>query len=149
MKVVNHKDHNKQNNCVENLEWSTQTQNIKFTYKEKGKRSNEKKCKKIKCKLTGVIFSSVSEAALLNNCSQATIVYRCKKGEKMQYVQEQNLPNEIWKKHQHLDVMVSSMGRYITRYGKKTFGYKSPTGYYTMKVERKTFLVHRLIAETF
>lgn len=30
---VNHKDNNPQNNCVDNLEWCTQSYNVKYAYK--------------------------------------------------------------------------------------------------------------------
>lgn len=31
--IINHKDNNTQNNCVDNLEWCTQSYNIKYAYK--------------------------------------------------------------------------------------------------------------------
>ena len=31
--IINHKDNNPQNNCAENLEWCTQSYNIKYAYK--------------------------------------------------------------------------------------------------------------------
>ena len=31
--IINHKDNNPQNNCVENLEWCTQSYNVKYAYK--------------------------------------------------------------------------------------------------------------------
>lgn len=31
--IINHKDNNPQNNCVDNLEWCTQSYNVKYAYK--------------------------------------------------------------------------------------------------------------------
>ena len=38
-KVVHHIDHNKSNNCVDNLEWCTHSMNLKYAY-DNGKRQN-------------------------------------------------------------------------------------------------------------
>lgn len=82
--VVNHKDENPLNNCVDNLEWCTQEYNLNYgtcqerrSEKRKGKPlSEEAKCKiseklkgkkpvnirKILCVETGQIFNSIKEA---------------------------------------------------------------------------------------
>lgn len=46
-KCVNHKDENKQNNCVDNLEWCNHTYNNNYgTKKERLKQSQQKRCGK-------------------------------------------------------------------------------------------------------
>lgn len=57
---VNHKDGNKSNNSIENLEWVKHSDNIKHSYRElKQKRYN----RPIKCIETGVVYSSCKEAS--------------------------------------------------------------------------------------
>lgn len=58
--VVNHKDGNKLNNCVENLEWVTQRENAIHAIKN-GLHKAEKP---IKCLTTGQVFSSIKDACL-------------------------------------------------------------------------------------
>lgn len=149
MKVVNHKDHNKSNNCIDNLEWVSQKENILYTYREKGTRNGKKRQKKVRCLLTGTTYTSVTDAAKQQCCSTSTIVKRCKEGVEMKYAECENIKNEVWKKHPRLDIYVSNMGRYLTKYGNKTHGYQSPTGYCTLKLDKISFVVHRLVAETF
>ena len=66
--VVNHKDENKLNNNVSNLEWCTVLYNNCY-----GTRS-----KKVKCITTGEIFNSISEASKKYKCSPSHIVENCK-----------------------------------------------------------------------
>lgn len=59
---VNHKDFDRGNNNASNLEWITGIENIQYTarYSEKWIASVKVK---VRCRQTGVIFDSVSEAA--------------------------------------------------------------------------------------
>ena len=73
---VNHKDENKLNNTVENLEWCSRTYNVNYgTIQEK---INKKRCKKIKCIETREIFNSIREAAKKYNVDDTSLVHHLK-----------------------------------------------------------------------
>ena len=69
---INHKDENKLNNNVENLEWCTIQYNN--TYNDHNKKINAKKRKPVICIETGVIYHSITEAEKSTKCKHISDV---------------------------------------------------------------------------
>ena len=74
---VNHKDENKLNNCINNLEWSTPKENV--NYGTRSQRVSQKKSKSIYCKELNQTFSSMTEAQKQTGVNRG-LISRCCNG---------------------------------------------------------------------
>ena len=68
---INHKDENKENNCLSNLEWCSYEYNINY-----GTR-NERASKKVMCIETNEVFKSICEAERVTGVSGGNISACC------------------------------------------------------------------------
>ena len=73
--VVNHKDENKTNNDVKNLEWCTNEYN--HNYGTRNERVGKSLSKKVICITTGEIFNSMREACRKYNISSGSMTECC------------------------------------------------------------------------
>lgn len=72
---VNHKDENKNNNNVDNLEWCDNQYNS--IYNDRMIKISKKLGRRVKCLETGVIYESLKEASRKTGVSHSSIVYCC------------------------------------------------------------------------
>lgn len=87
---VNHKDYQRDNNCIDNLEWCTVEYNNHYSenqerrphemYVRGGKLSAKKTSKAVRCIQTGQIFPSMIEAERQLGLGAGTVSYSVKDG---------------------------------------------------------------------
>ena len=107
-KEVNHKDENKQNNSISNLEWCDRKYNCNYgtakermieTQKRNGKNKGSKnpKARKVQCITTGIVFSTIKEAAEYYNICRQHINKSCQG--KIKYCGKHSVTGEklVWR----------------------------------------------------
>ena len=169
--VVHHKDGDKSNNCLDNLEYVTASQNQLHSRAMLGKTSRATS-KPVMWRPVGSserwkVSSSLTVAAQELGISVSAVSRCCRKissakGYEIRFQEEntEDLPGEVWKPM--LDPvsgvklsgrMVSSHGRIISAYGVVSRGCRTKIGYYNTQVransQSRSVLVHRLVAYTF
>ena len=168
---VNHIDRNCSNNCKDNLEWVTQSQNILHSYADSSRcTSGPSLSKPVMVKsansLKWTTFPSVTEAAEKLKIPFETLQSRCKmkarvNGWEFKFAEQedQTLEGAVWR--QMIDARsgepvpgreVSSFGRIKSKSGLISKGYKQ-MGYYRTWIRGQVgyygALVHRLVAYAF
>lgn len=160
---VNHKDLNRQNNCVTNLEWVTRSQNCQHAV-DSGQRSRDYSARSnpiLACKIgTGkwVRYASVAGAARDLNLLKSCVWETCKGktnqtgGYIFRYADtvERYLPGEVWKQVSESNIKVSNFGRVWHLHGNQiNWGSRNAKGYMKTRFGTKSAFVHRLVAKYF
>lgn len=79
---VNHKDENKQNNAVTNLEWCSRIYNVNYGDSKEKRVSTQQKMhpnsKPVRCIETGVVYNSAQQAKRDTGISNSSISQACR-----------------------------------------------------------------------
>jgi hypothetical protein len=168
---VNHKDKNKLNNYVNNLEWMTRSENNFHRCNALKLSTNKKKSLNRINAYTNIIlqsYNSIEDAGLwvvdnklsakIHNarnsignclCGLSNTAY----GFKWEIIKQSDLNDEFWKSISHNNCehhYVSNLGRFKNSRNIIMNNYKiNANGYVRININNKTHLLHRLIAITF
>ena len=153
---VDHIDNVRHNNTLANLRWVTRSENIQHSYDTNANRKSNAAAisRPIRCIETQIEYPSATIAAKELRLNEGNINSVLKGRLKttgnltFEYVEEPDLENECWKNHPTLGMPVSTQGRVIIQ-SRKTRGYRRADGYRVVRYKKKSYQVHRLVAETF
>ena len=168
---VHHRDGNGSNNCLENLEYVTPSQNIFHSHTSLSRRcSGAKQSQPVMWRAVGsqswTISSSMTQAASELGMSRSSVSRGCRAGKAVKGLEfrladdaaTEALPGEKWRQMYDpisgLEVpgrMVSSLGRIRMCNGRISKGHLRKSGYYFFRISSvsRTQLVHRLVAFSF
>ena len=73
---INHLDENKENNCLNNLEWCDARYNM--NYGTRNQRAAAARSKKVRCIETGIVYPGASEAARQTGIDKSSISKCCR-----------------------------------------------------------------------
>ena len=156
--VIDHVVENeKSNNTLENLNPTTNKENIQKSAKLNPDRGKGKGTRPIQGKKIGekewVDYTGITEATRILNLSKGNICNNLR-GRKHQaggyvfrYADDPDLEGEIWKENTRVGILVSNMGR--VKKLTKNKGSLDNSGYYNVNLNKKKYKVHRLICQAF
>lgn len=161
--TVNHLDHNRENNCVENLEWATYSEQNYHAHQNKKPRILGPEKKVVQFSLDGTILQvhdSIKKASDISGISTAAIVNSARghvASSKLfvwRYMEAVDLPGEVWGTlREFKGVKISNKGRVETKRGVRSNGSRK-SRYMTTCIRHvdgkdKTVTVHQLVAQLF
>lgn len=148
--VVHHIDQNKKNNHVDNLECTTQKQNIRYA-RELGIKSGKQR-EVNQYGLDGTFLktwpslqSTGFQTSNISSCCAGHL--RHAYGFIWRYVDDANLDGEIWRKHVS-GALASNLGRIRLRRGKISKFRTNTSGYHTVLVRGQHYMAHHIIAKS-
>lgn len=170
---INHKDKNKANNNVNNLEWVTAKENNEHrSFGVKQTTNQNLQVYRIDIKTNQILekYNSIQEASewLISNnyCDNNTSarggiscvirnVYKSSFGFRWEKIEQNSLENEEWREiiinnEKMSDYFVSSLGRFKNKKNVIMNDYKPHhSGYIYVRVNTQKYALHRLVAQTF
>ena len=162
--TVNHKDGNPGNNCVENLEFASPSEQIRHSFATNSNRKSNavKRSKPVRGRRVGetewVTYPSIMEAArkLGLHCASISACCTKKKHQTSNFefqlaepAEPVRLDGEVWRAVQGTNAAVSSLGRFRSTTGVVSTPSPSLSGYVSVKIDGKSHLLHRLRAIAF
>ena len=80
--TVNHKDGQRSNNCLDNLEWATMSENKHHSIDKLGARPWNENVRRVKCIETGEVYCSATYASKMTGVSVFMILQCCRNPQK-------------------------------------------------------------------
>jgi len=151
--VCHHKDNDKQNSRLSNLEIISVSENNKYC---NNLRKNSKTIQQFN--LNGDFIKEYKPNDKINNEWKRININNCCNNQQKtaygfiwKYISEENLDGEIWKEIEFNNkiIKVSNLGRIKISYDVITSGYKKQSGYRSIGINGKRMQVHRLVCQTF